>query len=95
MKLWVDDERPAPEGWVAVKSSAAAVEKLETENVVEMSLDYSLGNWDSGDEVLYWLRDNKDRIPETIYAHSSSASGRGLLERVGKDLLGVDVIDAG
>lgn len=93
MKLWVDDERPAPEGWDRVESSREAIELLQSANVTELSLDYCLKNWDTGDAVLYWLAEHRDRIPGTLYAHSSSASGCTLLERIANDLLGVEIIE--
>lgn len=93
MKLWVDDERPAPEGWERVESSREAIELLQSTNVTELSLDYCLKNWDTGDAVLYWLAENRDRIPGTLYAHSSSASGCALLERIANDLLGVEITE--
>lgn len=82
MKLWVDDERPAPEGWVLAKTSAEAIEILGANEVTEMSLDYSLGRGDTGDNVLYWLRDYNGRWPGHISAHSSSYDGRLLIEEM-------------
>ena len=43
MKLWMDDLRPAPEGWVWAKSAAEAKRYLETGEVEEASLDHDLG----------------------------------------------------
>ena len=81
-KLWVDDERPAPEGWLWAKSTGEAVRILIAEDVDEMSLDYCLQGIDSGDIVLYWLNAHRDRWPAVVTAHSSSASGCALLERM-------------
>lgn len=44
MKIWLDDMRPAPEGWVHVKTAAEAIELLETEEVEAISLDNDLGD---------------------------------------------------
>ena len=93
MKLYVDDERPAPEGWTLALSSAEAIELLTDNDVTELSLDYSLKDWDNGAEVLYWLKDHRDRCPASIVAHSSSSSGRELLERVISTELGMAVPD--
>ena len=82
MKLWVDDERPAPKGWCWVETSAAAIELLATHSVVEMSLDYSLKRGDTGDNVLYWLKDHPDRWPADIKAHSSSSTACELIEQM-------------
>jgi hypothetical protein len=43
MKLWVDDERPAPQGWRGVRSVAEAKVYLEQGLVIDMSLDHDLG----------------------------------------------------
>lgn len=84
MKLWVDDERPAPEGWTWVKTAEEATAALRDNEVTDMSLDYSLAEmWVGGDTVLYWLQDNLDRYPSgTVVPHSGSSSGFSLLERL-------------
>jgi hypothetical protein len=43
MKMWLDDVRPAPEGWVHVKTVAQAQALMRTGMVVEASLDHDLG----------------------------------------------------
>ncbi|MFW3121471.1 hypothetical protein MMAG44476_27288, partial [Mycolicibacterium mageritense DSM 44476 = CIP 104973] len=43
VKLWVDDERPAPEGWVWVTRPAEAIRALATRTVTDLSLDHDLG----------------------------------------------------
>ncbi len=43
MKLWLDDIRPAPEGWTWVYTVQAAAAKLEQGIVTEASLDHDLG----------------------------------------------------
>jgi hypothetical protein len=43
MKLWLDDVRPAPEGWTHVKTVAAAKAALLTGEVEVASLDHDLG----------------------------------------------------
>lgn len=83
MKLWVDDERPAPEGWTWVKTVAETIAALRENEVTEMSLDYSLANWEDGSMVVYWLQKNIEYYPSvSVVAHSGSASGCALLERV-------------
>ena len=41
--LFLDDVRPAPEGWVLVKTARACIEILRTEQVEQLSLDHDLG----------------------------------------------------
>lgn len=43
VKLWVDDHRPAPRGWRAVRSVAAAKVYLEQGLVTDISLDHDMG----------------------------------------------------
>lgn len=43
MKLWLDDIRPAPEGWVWVKTAYAAKAHLARFTVEVASLDHDLG----------------------------------------------------
>lgn len=83
MKLWVDDERPAPEGWTWVKTVDEATQALTDNVVTDLSLDYSLANWEDGAMVIAWLDNHLDRYPSnTVVPHSGSASGNALLERV-------------
>lgn len=43
MKLWLDDLRPAPEGWTHVYDIEEAKKQLLTGEVEHMSLDHDLG----------------------------------------------------
>jgi len=43
MKVWLDDERSAPAGWVHVKTPWEAIELVKTGQVEEISLDNDLG----------------------------------------------------
>jgi len=42
-KLWLDDERQEPSGWVRVMTAQEAVNMLLTEEFDEISLDHDLG----------------------------------------------------
>lgn len=44
MKLWLDDIRPAPPGWVWAKSVAEAKHYLASGEVEEASFDHDLGD---------------------------------------------------
>jgi hypothetical protein len=46
MKLWLDDKRPAPEGWTWVQTPLAACHYMQQRNVEEISLDHDLGQWE-------------------------------------------------
>lgn len=43
MKVWLDDERPAPYGWHHVKTPWECIELLKRGDVTEISLDNDLG----------------------------------------------------
>lgn len=82
IKLWVDDERPAPEGWVWSKTVGNTIDTLILAEVSEMSLDYVLGRGQTAMDILEWLRDHPDRWPPVIHAHSGSYDGRLLIEEL-------------
>lgn len=87
INLWVDDNRPAPEDALWALTVAEAVEFLQEHAIADMSLDYCLEGWETGDEVLLWLRDHIGYWPTgTVTAHSSSASGRELIEKLVSDI---------
>ncbi len=43
MNLWLDDIRPAPDGWIWARTAKDAIRWLRTGKVVECSLDHDLG----------------------------------------------------
>lgn len=51
MKLWLDDIRPAPEGWYWARSAQAAIGLLSTGEVTHISLDYDLDMVVAGQRV--------------------------------------------
>jgi len=58
MRLWLDDVRPAPRGWVWVKTVDEMVRRLRRGGVTEVSLDHDLDYTDpgrNGTEVAVWL----------------------------------------
>lgn len=63
MRVWLDDVRPEPPGWLWVKTPKAAIELLKTGHVTEISLDHDLQlehyrgeNLEgTGYDVLTWL----------------------------------------
>ena len=44
MKVWLDDERGAPEGWMRVRWPDEAIALLKTGQVTHLSLDHDLGD---------------------------------------------------
>jgi hypothetical protein len=44
LRLWVDDKRPAPDGWLHVKTASDAIAVLSAREVHELALDHDLGH---------------------------------------------------
>lgn len=74
-KLWVDDLRPAPDGWLWAKTSAQAVEFLATVAVDTVSLDHDLGGDDTTRVIVLWLCEH-DAWPATVHVHTANPVGR-------------------
>ena len=96
MKLWVDDVRPAPEGWLQVHSVNTAKEMIIANypNIEGISLDHDSGiyNQFGGDyiNVLKWLEEeehekNKKVVTFPIHIHSMNPVGvknmRNIIQR--------------
>jgi len=84
MKLFVDDQRAAPQGWICARSVDEAIEHLSQGAVTDLSLDYDLGGPDTtGLDVLNWMESaiSAGRIAmPAMTAHSGSILGRRRLE---------------
>jgi hypothetical protein len=46
IRLWLDDKRAAPPGWVHARNARQAIDALKTQAVDEASLDHDLGHCD-------------------------------------------------
>ena len=86
MKLWVDDIRPAPEGWYQARSVNVAKEMIiaNWENIEILSIDYDSGDYNKfgGDyiNILKWLEEeehkkNKNIVTFPIHIHSMNSVG--------------------
>lgn len=92
MKLWVDDERRAPEGWVWATRPAEAISALATGAVTHLSLDHDLGIDPTTGEaitarpIMLWLCEMSTTHPQQRYwpdqvcVHSQNPVGRQWLE---------------
>lgn len=60
VNLWLDDMRPAPVGWVHVKTIQEAMPYLKAGNVQKASLDHDLGACDAcnGRTAEAWLEEH-------------------------------------
>lgn len=82
MKVYLDDERIAPVGWVQVRWPDEAIEFLQTGTVTHLSLDHDLGDdrRGTGYDVLLWLEEevvlNRFKPPQIIEVHSANPAGK-------------------
>jgi len=85
LRVFLDDERTTPEGWIRVYWPSEAIELLETGAVAEISLDHDLGNDDRGTgyDVILWIEKavvlEGFKAPK-IYVHSANSSAREKME---------------
>ena len=60
LKVWLDDERKAPNGWIHFKTVPELILFYEkhTEDITDMSLDHDLGeNTPTGYDFVAWLEE--------------------------------------
>ena len=86
MKIYLDDEREAPEGWTRTYRVGQTLELLvENEGAVtHLSLDHDLGTERTGYTVLLWMERmvfETDYVPpEHITVHSANSGARPKME---------------
>ena len=85
MKVYLDDERETPDGWVRVYWPNEAIELLKDGSVEEISLDHDLGDDDRGTgyDVVLWIENavyTKSFTPPKIGVHSANSSARQKME---------------
>ena len=85
MKVYLDDEREAPEGWLRVRWPEEAIELLKTGQVTDLSLDHDLGNDERGTgyDVVLWIEEAVAAgsfVPTRIIVHSANAPARAKME---------------
>jgi hypothetical protein len=84
MKVWLDDERPAPPGWRRCRTPREVIELLMTGDVTELSLDHDLGlivaeRERTGYDVLLWLEQEVAggrTPPSAMSVHSANPVAR-------------------
>lgn len=81
MRVYLDDERDTPPGWVRVYWPQQAIELLETGAVTELSLDHDLGDDERGTgyDVLLWIEQavaERGFAPPRMRVHSANPAGR-------------------
>lgn len=85
MRIFLDDERSAPEGWHQVRWPEEAIALLEAGGVDELSLDHDLGDDEHGTgyDVLLWLEEavaTRGFKPPLLGVHSANVSARRKME---------------
>lgn len=86
MRLWHDDVRPAPDGWICARTNDEAIEVLLGREVTECSLDHDLGcvpsdgiyargqAEETGLDLVRWMVEH-NLVPDIVTIHSWSPSG--------------------
>jgi len=91
MKVYLDDVRSTPDGWVRCYWPEEVIEHLKTGNITHLSLDHDLGDVDvenddrrNGYAVLLWIEEqvviNGFAPPPVITVHSDNSSARIKME---------------
>lgn len=85
MKVYLDDLRDTPEGWVRCYWPNEVIELLKTNQVSELSLDHDLGDQKTitGYDVLLWIEEQvitNNFKPPSMKVHSSNPAGRARME---------------
>lgn len=79
MKVFLDDERETPNGWVRAYWPDEAISLLKTGNVKEISLDHDLGSDERGTgyDVILWIEEMVVTFgfnPTIIHVYSANSS---------------------
>ncbi|MCY1062825.1 cyclic-phosphate processing receiver domain-containing protein [Nannocystis sp. SCPEA4] len=85
MKLFLDDERPAPPGWRLVRWPDEVIALLATCQVTDLSLDHDLGDdaRGTGYDVVLWIEEavaTRSFVPPAITVHSANTAARTRME---------------
>ena len=93
IKIYLDDEREAPYGWIQCRWPSEVIELIKKGNVEIISLDHDLGgvidenkHEITGMDVLNWLEQsiNEDIkfMPPTIIIHTQNAAKFGEMKKL-------------
>lgn len=93
IKLFVDDLRVAPEGWVCVRTITEAIRLLATQRVELVSLDHDIVyvdergqftgkvNAENFTAVAWFIREMKEK-PRMVYVHTSNPTGATAIQSI-------------
>jgi hypothetical protein len=82
MKLYVDDVRTPPAGWALARTVKEALSMLEAGGVVDVSLDYFIGEGEGGTflPVAQFIAGMpKNHRPKRVRLHTASSAGAAKL----------------
>lgn len=79
MKVYLDDERQTPPGWIRAYWPEEVIDMLQSGDVEEVSLDHDLGDDDHGTgyDVIKWIEEQvflHDFVPPEMNVHSANNS---------------------
>jgi hypothetical protein len=83
MKVYLDDIREIPKGWIGARTYQEARDLIDTGDVKEISLDHDLGTVLTGYDVILWIERQVyfGKIPKPIiHVHTSNPAGRRKIE---------------
>lgn len=87
MKIFLDDERTTPAGWIRTYTYQETVDMLKTGLITKLSLDHDLGATDTkytGYDVILWIERQVHEagfIPPKIYLHTANPVGQENMQR--------------
>lgn len=87
MKLYVDDLRPIPPGWIFARGFEEAMRILASGKITYLSLDHDLGQGEGkeGYDILKIMEkavaERKFKPPQVIIVHSDNAGARKKMEQ--------------
>jgi hypothetical protein len=85
-RVYLDDCRPAPDGWLLTKTASETIAVLTRGGVTQLSLDHDLGDdpgVGNGYDVLLWLEQQvalEGFVPSEIRVHSANVGARPKME---------------
>ncbi|WP_440080219.1 cyclic-phosphate processing receiver domain-containing protein [Pseudomonas syringae] len=92
IKVFLDDIRTPPAGWILVHWPNEAIKLLQDFDVEEISLDHDLGDDQRGTgyDVILWIEEKvalDGFVPPKIVVHSANVSARLKMEQGIKNII--------
>jgi hypothetical protein len=86
MRIFLDDERPTPQGWVRAFWPQEVITLLQAGGVTEVSLDHDLGDdaRGTGYDVVLWVEEAvavRGFVAPKLSVHSANPSARAKMEQ--------------